>query len=128
MGYKALYLALYYNYLSDNHARISVLLNDYSYTQLSYIDKKTCSKIKDMDTVFDYIEELLIGVAKIVDKRFDKESLITKINKYFEKAASNIGYDAILSVINPLESKMIFTIYHNQITDYLNGLAGDCNE
>lgn len=128
MGYKALYLSLYYNYLSDTHARLSVLLNDYSYTKLSYIDKKTCSKISDLDTVFTYIEEFIYDVSKIVEKTIEKDMLIIRINKYFEKVASDINYEAILSVINPLESKMVFTVYRNQIKQYLNELAGDCNE
>ena len=123
-----MYLALYYNYLSNTHARLGVLLQDYSYEKLSYIDKKTQSNITDLDSVFEYIEEFLTDISQFVHESIEREMLIHKVNKYFEKQARNIDYSVILSVINPLESKMIFTVYKSQITQYLNELAGDCNE
>ena len=128
MGYKGLYLALYYNYLANSQARLSVLLNQYSYNRLLFIDKKVTSKIDDLETVFDYIEDILTDISKIVDDVNGKDELIQRINRYFTKLSKDIDYKVILSVINPLESKMIFNIYREQIKQYLNELGGVSNE
>jgi hypothetical protein len=54
--------------------------------------------------------------------------MILKINKFFKKEAMDLDYETILSVINPLESRMIFTVYNDQVKKYLLELEDNKNE
>ena len=127
LGYKSVYLALYYNYLSDYRSRLKVLLNDYDYESLHFVSKKIIENVLDMDMVFELIEKYLFDICKSVDKSSDKEILIMKINKYFYNLACDIDYSTILNVINPLESEMTFNIYYDHIKKYLLDLEDEQN-
>jgi hypothetical protein len=105
-----------------------ILLEYYSYNGLTYIDKNIKKKITDYESVYAYIEEYLMKVSNFIEKSSNREEMILKINKFFKKEAMDLDYETILSVINPLESRMIFTVYNDQVKKYLLELEDNKNE
>ena len=118
-GYKSLYLILYYNYLLDFRSRLLSLIGSYNNEKLHYINKNISQRIGDLDSVTEKVELYLEEVSSQVSNVVRKDQMIVMIINYLTQKATNIKSSAILNVIKPLESRMIFSVFKKQIKDYL---------
>ena len=53
--------------------------------------------------------------------------MIVKINNFFKKEATHLDYKSVLSAINPLETKMTFAVYDDQVKKYLYEMEDKIN-
>lgn len=112
-GYKVLYLILYYNYLLDEK---TMLLSKIKYKYETRL--KTTESNKEI--IDAYYNKYIKYVIDLVESKMDIRLIRRKFIEYLKGEAKDLPYQTVVSVDNPLNSKLSFNIFKKQVVEYLD--------